>query len=783
KPMVPVLNKPVMTYAVELLKEHGITDIAVTLQYLPEAVKNYFGDGSAFGVNIEYFDELTPLGTAGSVKNASQFLDETFLVISGDGITDYDLTKAMEFHRQKCGIATMVMAKVQNPLEYGVIICDEDQQIIRFLEKPCWSEVFSDTVNTGIYILEPEIFDYYPGDVFFDFSKDLFPLLLSEGKPMFGYTASGYWSDIGSIQQYRQTICDIMNGLLKINIKGEQIKDGIWIGENTVLEPGVKIRKPVFIGDNCIIRNGAQLGEHAVIGNNNIISEDVTVRKSTVWDNILLDTGTSVDGSIVCNNVKIGQSSALHEGSVLGDSVVIGAGVTVKPEVKIWPDKTVNDDIVLRNSLIRNKANRMNLFSTFGVTGEVNTDLTPELTAKLAIAFGTALSEGDWVVISSDNTTPSEAIRRAMISGLVSTGVNVYDLGATTTPVARFVIKSLEVNGGLHIRATGGSLQHESVIEFLDSDGINVSKEMERKIENAIYQDDFRRIRTEGFGQIKHVPRLAEAYRESLLRIINQDLIKRRRFNILLVYDSDSLGWLIPPLADKLACQMTVLNSNDYSVEQMSKIIRAGKADFGVILNGNADSLAIVTDGGEVIREEIMLKLWSFITLDRVPGSKVGVPVYASSVIEAIADLKGGEVVRTKCGPRSLMEITRGKMFQPMFDGVYFLLKLLEYLQEKEINISDVLEQIPQMCCVRKEVYCPFSRKGAVMRQLVDSLKKEKVELLDGIKVCCSKGWTLILPDGEEPVFRVLSEAGNIEDAQELTDYYVGMIDRLKTVC
>ncbi len=782
KPMVPVLNKPVMSYAVELLKEHGIKDIAVTLQYLPEAVKKYFGDGSSYGVNIEYFEELTPLGTAGSVKNASRFLDETFIVISGDGITDYNLTRAIEFHRQKRGIATMVMAKVQNPLEYGVIICNEDRRIIRFLEKPCWSEVFSDTVNTGIYILEPEIFDYYEENAFFDFSKDLFPLLLSLGKPMYGYTASGYWSDIGSIEQYRQTVRDIMNGLIKININGKQTKDGIWIGENTVVEPGAEIRKPVFIGDNCIVRSGAQLGEHAVTGNNNLISKDVSVRSSIVWDNTLLDAGTSVEGSIVCSHAKIGQESALYEGSVLGENVVIGVGVTVKPEVKIWPDKMVNDDVVLRNSLIRSRGNRMNLFSTYGVTGEINADITPELAVKLAVAFGTALSEGDWVVTSSDDTPPSKAIERAIISGLVSTGVNVYDIGTVNTPVARYVIKTLDVKGGLHIKAVGDSLEQEFVIEFLDSYGINISKDMERKIENYINQEDFRRIKSDGFGRIKYVPQMVKAYREGLLQVINHALIKKRRIRILAVFDSDSLNWLSPSLAENLDCRLTVRNSKDFSIHQMSKIIRSGKADFGVILNSNADSLTIITESGEVIEEEKMLKLWSYISLDSMPGSRVGVPVYASSVIEIIADLKGGEVVRTKCSPRALMEINRDDMFQPMFDGIYFLLKLLEYLQEKDTNISSVLEQIPQMYSTHKEVYCPFSRKGAVMRQLVDSLKKEKIELLDGIKVCCSKGWTLILPDGEEPVFRVMSEAGNIEDAQELTDFYVSLIDRIKTV-
>lgn len=223
KPMVPMLDKPVMEYGIELLKKFGITDIAVTVHYLPEVIKNYFGDGSDFGVNLHYFEEITPLGTAGSIKNAESFLDERFIVISGDALTDFDLSEGIKFHVEKDALVSIFMKQVECPLEYGVIMTNKNAEIIRFLEKPSWDEVFSDTVNTGIYVIEPEVFNYIEKDVPTDFSKDLFPLLMGKGIPLYGYSAEGYWSDVGNLKQYRQSNEDLLEGLVNVPLKLKKV--------------------------------------------------------------------------------------------------------------------------------------------------------------------------------------------------------------------------------------------------------------------------------------------------------------------------------------------------------------------------------------------------------------------------------------------------------------------------------------------------------------------------------------------------------------------------------
>src|SRR6478609_3411921 len=195
KPMVPIVGKPCIEHIIDLLRRHGIDEIVVTVAYLPQVIRGYFGDGESMGVTLHYSVEETPLGTAGSVKHAEALLDETFLVISGDALCDFDLTAIVAAHRDRGAVATLGLKSVENPLEFGVVIIDEDGRIERFLEKPSWGQVFSDTINTGVYVLEPEVLRNVPPDEPYDFSKQLFPALLSRGKHLYGHVLDGYWQD------------------------------------------------------------------------------------------------------------------------------------------------------------------------------------------------------------------------------------------------------------------------------------------------------------------------------------------------------------------------------------------------------------------------------------------------------------------------------------------------------------------------------------------------------------------------------------------------------------
>ena len=245
KPMVPLLNKPVLGYCMELIKKHGFDEAILTLRYLPNVIRRYVGDGSAFGIKAECAVEDKPMGTAGGVKNALRQADDSVLIMSGDAMCDFDLTDAMREHRRSGAAATILLKKVKVPMEYGVVLKDKDGFISRFIEKPSAAEVFSDLVNTGIYIIEPSVLDMVPEGTEYDFSKDLFPRMLRTGMKIFGYEAEGYWSDIGDLTQYALTQADMLSGKCMFKTAARRTREGVYI------EDGAKISERAVLAAPC----------------------------------------------------------------------------------------------------------------------------------------------------------------------------------------------------------------------------------------------------------------------------------------------------------------------------------------------------------------------------------------------------------------------------------------------------------------------------------------------------------------------------------------------------
>src|SRR2546423_4843819 len=306
KPMVPIVGKPCMEHILELLRAHGFEDVIVTVAFMPQAIRGYFGDGESLGLNIEYSVEESPLGTAGSVRLASDRLDETFLVISRDALCDVDLTELIDTHKEKGAAVTIRLKSVENPLEFGIVVTDEDGRIERFLEKPSWSQVFSDTINTGIYVLEPEVLRHIPTDRPFDFSKELFPLLLEMGRPMYGYVLDGYWQDIGNLDQYRQANFDALDGKVRLDIPGIRIRGNVWVGAGVDLHHIDAIEGPALLGNYCRIAPDASVRPYSVL------SSSVTLRDRARTSRSIVDASTSIGRSAVVEGAIVGRSCDLR---------------------------------------------------------------------------------------------------------------------------------------------------------------------------------------------------------------------------------------------------------------------------------------------------------------------------------------------------------------------------------------------------------------------------------------------------------------------------------------
>src|SRR5437764_528459 len=284
--MRPSMGEPMLRHIRGLLRGHGFTDVVVTVQFLASIIRNFFGDGSDLDLSLSYATEDEPLGTAGSVKNAEHLLDDTFLVVSGDAVTDIDLQEVVRFHREKGAAVTVTLKRVENPLEFGIVITDEEGRIERFLEKPGWGEVFSDTINTGIYVVDPEVMRHVPAGEAYDFSKQLFPLLLEMGRPLYGHAFDEYWQDIGDLDQYRQANFDALDERVKLEVPGIRLRGNVWIGDGVDIDDLDSIEGPAFVGNYC------RLSPEATVGPYSVLSTGVHLREHARTARSIIDAAT-----------------------------------------------------------------------------------------------------------------------------------------------------------------------------------------------------------------------------------------------------------------------------------------------------------------------------------------------------------------------------------------------------------------------------------------------------------------------------------------------------------
>ncbi len=785
KPMVPLLGRPCMEYIIELLKKHGITEIAVTVQYLPEAIKSYFGDGSDFGVNIVYFEEKFPLGTAGSVKNCEPFLNDRFLVISGDALTDFDLQKAMLHHSNHQALATIVLTQVESPLEYGVVMTDDEGNITRFLEKPTWSEVFSDTVNTGIYILEPKVLDFFARNVEFDFSKDLFPLLLSMEQKLMGYTAEGYWSDIGSLEVYRQAQFDMLDELVKIEWKAKEIAPRIYAEEDVRIADVDSIVPPAYFGRGTYIEKGALIDRYSIIGRHNIVKEGSQISKSILWDHNYIGRKVEIQGTSICHRAVLNDDCLLSEGVVMGDDCRIGDKARIKAGVKIWPNKEVESNSTVHSSLIWGVKLSRNLFGAQGIKGIPNIDVTPDFASRLATASATVFKAGATVSLSSCPHSFSQLIKLSIMIGLHAAGIHTVDFGIAITAASRYGIGAYGVNWGIHV-STDSVKDGATCIEVLDHNGIPVCKSMERKIENAYWQEDFVRATADQIGYNRHQPVVGDDYIAALKREIIVDKVLASKFVIVLDYDPLVLGHTAMSLLSSMGCQVIQICSMDRShLGELMDTVKKNRADLGIRMDQDARHYSLVTNEGKIISDDMMIGLHLLMHNQTGRESQsfcLGISVSAPREMERLAHQLNADVVRTKENARDMMQVVKGLKFQPLFDAFYTMVKVIGYLAERDLLLSEVISRLPHFHMARQAVFCDWKNKGKVMRMMMEDTKGKQVELLDGIKVYDSDGWVLIVPDMDQPNFRVITQGASKEIASTLAKTYAERIEKYQTI-
>ncbi len=808
KPMVPIVGKPCMEHIVELLRRHGFEEIIVTVAFLPQAIRSYFGSGETLGVEISYSVEDSPLGTAGSVRRAAGRLDDTFLVISGDALCDVDLTRLVEAHREKGAAATIALQSVENPLEFGIVVTDEDGRVERFLEKPSWGQVFSDTINTGIYVLEPEVLSHVPHDRPYDFSKELFPLLLEMGRPLYGHVLEGYWQDIGNLDQYRQANFDALDERVRLEIPGIRIRGNVWLGDGVDLDDLDAIEGPAFVGNYCRVSRGAHVGPYTVLSTSVTVRERGRVVRSIVDASTYIGRSTEVEGAIVGRGCDLRAHVRVHEGVAIGDEVTVGAESVILPGVRIYPFKEVETGSQLHESVIWESRGTTRVFGKHGVAGMVNVDLTPDVAVRLAAALGTALKRGARVVASREGAAACRMIKRAMISGISSTGVHVADLRVSPAAVARHLVKSEAYDAGFHV---GVSAHDPEVIriQFFEPPGVEMSAAMQKEVEKHFTRGELRRVAAAEVGSISYPARVRETYAADLLSTIDVEAVRRRRFRIVVDYGFSGASYVLPLVLGPLGVEAVAAHAFTgetpdqpdaghglaASIGQAKRLVPAVGADLGAVFDRSAERLHLVDDQAREVPVEQALLLFLRLLCSNGRRGKLAFPVTVTSHVERLVANSQLEVVRT---PTSLADLTRTAAegdvvfagavgggyvfpeFLPGYDAVASLAKLLELLAPVERPLSELVAELPASTLVHYQVPCPWALKGLVMRVLNERLAGRELDLTDGIKLFDERGWAQVMPDPDEPVLHLYAEGETREDSEALARELRTLVDEVE---
>jgi mannose-1-phosphate guanylyltransferase/phosphomannomutase len=804
KPLLPVVNKPIMEHILRLLKRHGFTDTVVTVQFLASLVRNYFGDGEDLEMSLQYATEETPLGTAGSVKNAEAALrDGTLLVISGDALTDIDLTDLMKFHYDKGALVTVCLTRVPNPLEFGITIVGEDGRVDRFLEKPTWGQVFSDTVNTGIYVMEPQVFNHVPAGEVVDWSSQVFPKLVEAGEPIYGYVAEGYWEDVGTHESYLKAQADVLSGRVDVTIDGFEVAPGIWVAEGAEVHPDAVLKGPLYIGDYAKIEAGAELREFTVIGSNVVVKSGAFLHRAVVHDNVYIGPRSNLRGCVIGKNTDVMRHARIEEGAVIGDECVIEEEAIISA-VKVYPFKTIEAGALVNQSVIWESRGQRNLFGPRGVSGIVNVEITPELAVRLSAAYATTLKKASVVTVSRDVSRAARALKRAVIAALTSSAIDVRDLELASSPVTRLETARGSA-GGIMMHTTPG-VPDSVDIQFLDDRGADLSQAAQRKLERVFNRQEYRRAFPGEIGDLTFPSRVNESYAHELQRVIDMSGVAEAGLKVVVDCAGGAGAVVLPNLLGRLGVDVLATNvgldearptetgeERRAALRTLGAIVSSSGAAFGVRLDKVAERISLVDENGRVIDDGRALLVVLDLTAAELKGGRIALPVTITRVAAKVAAFHGVDVEWTTTASNDLARAAAGRSIifagdglggfvvpelSPAIDGTAAFARLLGLVARTQLTLSQIDTRIPQAHLLRRAVPTPWAAKGQVMRAVVEAAGDRDIDTTDGVRVVEGDGrWVLVLPDPAEAVTHVWAEAGDDDEVAELIEEWIQVVE------
>ncbi|OQX73984.1 MAG: mannose-1-phosphate guanyltransferase [Campylobacteraceae bacterium 4484_4] len=800
KPMLPIINRPMMEHVIVKLRDDlGITEFVILLYFKPETIRDYFKDGSDWGIKITYVLPDDDYGTAGAVKCAEKYLkDDNFIIVSGDLVTDFDFSEILSAHKKKNAQLTIALTPVEDPLQFGVVITDEEERIEKFLEKPGWGEVFSDTINTGIYIIEPEILEYIPHETNFDFAKDLFPLLMEENITLYGPRITGYWRDVGNPYSYRDVYTDILGGKVNFPFSGYRIAEGVdmLFTQNPENFDHLDYKGVVILGKNVVIGENVRL-HNVVIGDNVRIESGTTLHNCVLWNDIKIDKEARLCQAVICDHNYIGPKTHIKQGAIIADNCDILDHVTIEKDVIIWPDKIIEENAIVSNNVVWGSKYKSSIFEEGMVRGRTNIELSCEMSTKLAEALGALLPLGSRVYVSRDYHRSSRMLKRAFLGGLLSSGINVVDITYMPAAAMRYHLAHHEdISAGVHFRQSVTDKTHTEIL-FFTEEGLRIDTNMAKNIERVFFRENFRRVDPDDIGEIQVAEFLEKEYKEEILKHINLDAIKIGEYKVIVDMMNGSVAKIYPDLLNALQIEHIMLNVNPdekklstlptlekKSKENLSKIVRSLAYDLGFIIYPNGQKMILATDEGEILPPHLaLLAVLDLVDKTATQKRKVFLPSWAPDIFDEkfenleIERGKYRNFTAEKLKEYYLVASVEGNFAFTEFalnrDAIFASLKVLEMLSANQLHLGKIVDEIRAVHYIQEQIPCPSSLKGKMMRKFLEDAKGKRASMEDGVKIWFdTHEWILMIPDQYSDNLNLYVQAENETEGEKLLRTY-----------
>ncbi len=796
KPLLPVVGRTMLEHLLLLLGSHGVSEAVITVHYLAQMVRSHQGSGTESGVQLSYATESRPMGTAGSVKLAeSRLQDAPFLVISGDGVTDMDLSRLAQAHEATGALVTVCLARRADPMGMGLVVTDDEGRVTRFLEKPGWSQVFTDTVNTGIYMISPEVLAEIPDDEPADWARDVFPRLLARGAPIYGHVGEGYWADVGTLDAYRAVQIDALEGKVKLNIPGQEVAPGVWFGSGVEVNSEAQLQGPVVLGDNVRVAAGAKVGPLSVVGRHSIVGPETQIERSVVMDNVYFGPGVQLHGCVVGRDSDLLDRVRVEEGSCIGDGCRLEAEAVITSGADIYPNKTIAAGEVINETVVWESRSPRQMFSGEVFSGVVNIDITPEVAARVAGAFATILPKGGRVAVARDHNTAAHAVSLVLLGALASAGLEVNVLGMIPVPVARSHV-GRSCDGGVIVRTAPG--RPESLrLMFLDSDGVDIDHIARQDLERIVSRHDIMRAAPTEVGSVSAPMGATEDYVASVMAATDMTSVAEAGLRIVVDTAGGVGAMILPALMSAADVDVITVNSRltpnrttgtaaerAESLRRLGLLVASSRAALGVRISPTGERLSIVDETGRVLSDDrALLVFLDLLAAERRDGV-VAVPVTTTRVAEQVAEYHGVHMIWSPTGAQALSKAStaQGLILAGDADGGFVipavgrsadamaaLVVLLGLVARTRLTLRQIDTRIPSTTLLRGQIPMPWARKASVMRAVREAAADLPIDETEGLRIMLpDRAWVLVAPDPSAAAIRIWAESPREEEAHEL---------------